>query len=160
VAKTYEPIASQTLGSAAASVTFSGIAATWTDLLISFGSLETNNGSGVRVDFNTDTGANYSVTHLWGSGSSLGSYRESDRFLDGIGNGEFAPGSLFINVFSYANTNVFKTVLSAAANEYGVSRSVLLWRSTSAVTSLTFQMGGSDNFKAGTTVSLYGIKAA
>ena len=33
---TYEPIATTTLGSAAADITFSSIASTWTDLRISF----------------------------------------------------------------------------------------------------------------------------
>jgi hypothetical protein len=61
---------------------------------------------------------------------------------------------------SYTNTNVYKTVLTAAARAgTGVDRIVGLWRSTSAITSVTLFTPDAD-MASGTTLSLYGIKAS
>ena len=167
--RTYEPIASQTLGSNTASVTFSSIPATYTDLVV-LASIRTVHGATQSVDcyvrFNGDTASNYSRTYLYGSGSSAASGRESSQTRIGA---FYAPGGgATSNVFSaelltipsYANTNVYKTVLSSAGYSEGlVSRLVGLWRSTSAITSI--EIGpASETMVTGTTISLYGIKAA
>jgi uncharacterized protein related to proFAR isomerase len=77
MAKTYEPIATTTLGGATNSVTFSSIAGTYTDLIIivqgSVGSI-----SGVNLQFNSDTATNYSRTVLFGTGSVANSTRGSN----------------------------------------------------------------------------------
>ena len=62
---------------------------------------------------------------------------------------------------SYANTNVFKTVLfesGLAGTE--VLRGVGLWRSTDAITSVKVACDSTAQFKIGSTFALYGIKAA
>ncbi len=73
------------------------------------------------------------------------------------------PGLSKVHIFSYGgSTN--KTVLCETAGDNNgsgdVSRYVGLWRSTAAVTSVTFDVGGTINFKTGSTFTLYGIKAA
>ena len=68
-----------------------------------------------------------------------------------------------VHFMSYANTNVFKTVLGASATSqevYGIARTVGLYRSTSAISSFTIAPLLGTNFKSGATASLYGIKAA
>ncbi|NBQ97859.1 MAG: hypothetical protein EBU12_06490, partial [Microbacteriaceae bacterium] len=57
---TYSQIASTTLGSAASSVTFSSIAATYTDLVIVVQAAVTAGSIALRMQFNSDTGTNYS----------------------------------------------------------------------------------------------------
>ena len=59
---TYEPIATQTLASAAATITFSSIAATYTDLRLIFA--KPIGGSSLLLRFNSDTATNYSWTYL------------------------------------------------------------------------------------------------
>ena len=69
---TYTPIATQTLGSSAASVTFSSIPGTYTDLmLISFAQGQASGGDNRLVlQFNGDTATNYSSTYLIGNGTT------------------------------------------------------------------------------------------
>ena len=64
---TYEKIASTTLGSAAADITFSTISGTYTDLVLVLGSLTTASASQrIRMQLNSDTGTTYSNTDLYG----------------------------------------------------------------------------------------------
>ena len=61
---TYTPIASTTLGSAAASYTFSSIPNTYTDLVLIASMADSNSGADQRmlVQVNGDTGTKYSTT--------------------------------------------------------------------------------------------------
>lgn len=165
MAVTYEPIASQTLSSDAATVTFSSIAGTFTDLVFVC-SMTAENLRNALLRFNGDTGSNYSTTGLVGYSSTAVSWRGSNGTsivgcLTYNGMSSTNPTVTAWQIMSYANTSVFKTTLEAgglASTE--VNRHVGLWRNTSAVTSITLILNGSGNFKAGSTFSLYGIKAA
>jgi hypothetical protein len=160
MARTYEPIASQTLGSDTASVTFSSIPGMWTDLiLVVHGSGSTAN-DGI-LEFNGDTASNYSVTQLRGNGSAASSVRYTAAYLNGVGVWTTGNAYTFIvHIMSYANTNVFKTWLSSASRaDSEVNRVVGLWRSTSAVTEIKVKRG-SGNILTGATFSLFGIKAS
>jgi hypothetical protein len=75
---TYEAIATQTLGSAAASVTFSSIPGTYTDLVVVIAGTLTTGSDNVSFQLNGDSGANYSVTVLTGDGSTASSGRASN----------------------------------------------------------------------------------
>lgn len=161
MARTYEPIASQTLGSAAASVTLSSLPGTYTDLrVVVIGS--SASGNGLEIRFNGDSGSNYSWTNLSGDGSSAASSRSSSQTLARVGSiTTGGPHYALFDVMSYANTNVYKTYLSAAGRDQNaVYRFVGLWRDTSAITSLTVLTTTGVNLSSGLSVSLYGIKAA
>ena len=67
---TYTKIASTTLGTAAASYTFNSIPSTYTDLVLVANIQQVTNGEDVAIQFNTDTGTNYSRIYVCGSGSS------------------------------------------------------------------------------------------
>jgi hypothetical protein len=168
VASTYEPIASVTLGSDAANIEFTSISGSFTDLVVvafvrgtTAAATET-----IYLRVNGDTGNNYSATTLFGTGSSAASGRTSSTSLI-TGGGIYAANAsanLFsaytINLMSYANTNVNKTVLTGTATAGAVvNRIVGLWRSTNAITTVTI-FPGSNNLKSGSTASLYGIKAS
>ena len=80
MAITYEPIATTTLGTSASSVTFSTIPGTYTDLvLVVAGTSAATNGN--EMQFNGDTGNNYSFTLLYGTGSAAVSSRNSNISL-------------------------------------------------------------------------------
>lgn len=161
---TYEPIATQTLASAAASITFSSIAATYTDIRVVLSSIGvTTAGGDLYLRFNGDTATNYSRTRIYGDGATATSNRGTS--IDNI------PLSLGITVnpclytadiFSYAGST-YKTVLTTLSednNGSGYTGNVVgLWRNTAAITSLVLSMSSS-TFKVGTTATLYGIKAA
>jgi hypothetical protein len=163
MAKTYEPIATQTLGSSAANVTFSSISGAYTDLM-----LVTSNGSttatNTYVRFNGDSGSNYSFTQLTGTGSSAISNRSSNQTAIRVDNYASAATSItnayIIQLQNYSNATTFKTVLTRT-NEAGtgVDATVGLWRNTAAITSILYYPGVG-NWIAGSTFTLYGIKAA
>jgi hypothetical protein len=167
--QTYTPIATQTLGSTAATVTFSSIAATYTDLiLISVArSTGTFTADDILGQFNSDTASNYSNTQLFGNGSTASSNRQSSQssFKAGLTTGTTSASNVFatstLHIFNYANTTTFKTMLVRKDNAESLTMTnVSLWRKTpEAITSLVlFPVTGS--FATGSTFTLYGIKAA
>lgn len=167
---TYEAIATQTVtGSAAATVTFSSIPSTYTDLVLVMqpaAGFETEN---VGIRFNSDTGNNYSYTKLTGNGSTATSTRATNfsriNMCDSIGT-TTTLGNLTIicNIMNYANSTTNKTTLSrsnqATGTYPGVETMVGLWRNTAAITSVTAMQSGSATFSIGSTFSLYGIASA
>jgi len=164
---TYEPIATTTLGSAAATITFSGIPATYTDLRLILANIMVNTGTQPRIRFNGDTATNYSITFLRGNGSTAFSGRTSNTYI-AINDGNPAasagvPQMSCTDIFSYAgSTN--KTCLVRSSNDKNGSgtteSSVGLWRDTTAINEITISEVSSNNFAAGTTATLYGIKNA
>jgi len=112
---TYEPIATNTLSSAAATVTFSSIPSTYTDLVLIMQGKSALSTDDVQLYFNSDTGSNYSLTTLIGTGSTATSARYSN-----LSNGFYIsrPGwtsagftTTILNFMNYANTTTHKTVL-------------------------------------------------
>ena len=161
---TYTPIATQTISSIQAAITFSNIPNTYTDLiLVQNGAFNAAAGD-VFIRFNSDTGSNYSQTALSGSGSSALSNRESNvtRILvDSYGYPTTGISTRIIQIMNYANTTTNKTLLSRANNAAtGVDAIVGLWRSTSAITTIDLYAWTTNYFAAGSTFTLYGVKSA
>ena len=162
MAKTYEPIATSTLGSAAATVTFSSIPATYTDLVLVAQVTANGGNDDMKLNFNGDTNAYLSATYLYGNGTSgLSARRTSvvDVELDwtGIGTGR---GQTVIQIMNYANTSTYKTALARTDfADKGANAAVVLWRSTAAINAIKVLLPG-QQFNAGSTFTLYGIKAA
>jgi hypothetical protein len=166
MASTYTPIATQTLGSSTSSITFTSIPSTYTDLVMvsNIGTVGGNITSGIQ--FNGDTATNYSFTALYGDGSSAGSGRVPNNTSIYVNYYAEATTTLLAqtviyHIQNYANTNTYKTVLTRASSApSGVSAVVGLWRSTAAITSLVLRSTSANNYAAGSTFTLYGIKAA
>jgi hypothetical protein len=162
---TYEAIVSETLGSAQSSVTIGSggtIPQTYTDLVLVYNGEVTATGKDVRFRFNGDTGNNYSYTHMTGNGSTATSGRlANNNFLPcyiAVGTST-EPATILINMNNYSNTTTNKTVLVRNADAPSeVVALVGLWRNTGAITSITI-FPNTDNFAAGSSFSLYGIKA-
>lgn len=166
MATTYEPIATTTLATAAASITFSSIPATFTDLrlVLVFNTGGATGNTNARVTFNSDTATNYSKTNLRGTGSSALSQRATSVAFIDIGQATAVNWAIStMDIFSYAGST-YKTALtenSSDANGFGnVYREVALWRDTSAISTITMTSSSANNFRAGTTATLYGILKA
>jgi hypothetical protein len=159
---TYEPIATNTLGTATSTVTFSSIPATYTDLVFVYdGTGASATYSGIR--FNGDTGNNYSYTYLAGNGSTAVSSRSANipEIYTSTGNTvTTSQNNTIVQVLNYANTTTFKTALIRNnSTTVETTAAVGLWRNTAAITSFTFKTPGT-NFAVGSVFTLYGIKAA
>jgi len=158
---TYTPIASQTLSSAAASVTFSGIPQTYTDLVVIISAIKSgSNSSGIGWQANGDTGSNYSVTSMYGFSGGAGSDRGSNATFASVGRVGTSQSTSILNFQNYSNTTTNKTCL-ARGNTLGgqdiTIANVALWRNTAAITSLVFTLADASNFNSGATFNLYGI---
>ena len=162
MARTYEPISTQTLGSNQASITLSSIPGTYTDLIIIANGASTSGGS-MKARFNGDSGANYSTTYIYGDGSSVisGRITSDANGIAGSRNGIGYQGGGVMQINNYSNATTHKTMLSRQfGSDLIVWFSVGLWRNTAAITSIVFTDESSGNFTTGFTLSLYGIKAA
>lgn len=163
MARTYDSIASSTSTGSSNTITFSSIASTYTDLIIS-GIIKGTNANDAYLRYNSDTGSNYSDTTLRGTGTTASSVRNTNAVGIDLGAistiGATDVANLTIHIFNYSSTSVNKTCLvrfNLASNQTLLLTG--LWRSTSAITSLSlFNRGG--NWVSGTTFALYGIKAA
>jgi hypothetical protein len=170
----YESIATTTLSTATASVTFSSIPATYTHLQIR-GIARTNdtdvNFDYAKLRFNSDSGSNYADHILFGDGasaSSLGFASQSENWIqrlasNGIGNASIF-GTFVIDILDYVNTNKYKTTrILGGVDANGSGRNYLtsgLWRNTNAISSLVITPGAGTNFLQYSSFALYGIKGA
>jgi hypothetical protein len=163
---TYTPIATQTLGSAVSSVTFSSIPSTYTDLILiaNTGFVNTGSDNQFEARVNGDSGSNYSVTGLFGDGSSVYSYRQSNNTWIEMNRINYSlTNTIIMQLNNYSNTSTYKTIITRTnGTATQISATVNLWRSTSAINSISLSnyYAGSNTFFAGSTFTLYGIAAA
>jgi hypothetical protein len=157
---TYEPIATTTLSAGTASVTFSAIPATYTDLVLVFNGTSASN-QAMELRFNGDTATNYSATRILGDGASATSDRTSTSDVMLVGNLYTSQTVNIIQVMNYANATTCKTVLCRSNNAGAqVSFRAGLWRKTpEAITTILVRPGGGANFSIDGVFTLYGIKA-
>jgi len=167
---TYTPIATTTLVSSQPTITFNVIPSTYTDLVLVFQctAASVNMNWDIRVGNGTvDSGSNYSATYLVGGSGGASSNRVSNQNTMRLGFSAYiqSSGGVFTaitNIMNYANTTTYKSVISrdGNANQSVVESVAGLWRSTSAINIITVGDFGGATMAAGTTATLYGIKAA
>ena len=168
---TYEPLATSTLGSAQADITFTAISSAYTDLILIFtGRFDSANTSReLRIQVGNgsiDTGSNYSITRMAGYGSGLFSDRVTNgtNMTAGVIPAANAPsgyiGNAIYHFQNYSNTTTNKSVLNRTNDGNDWTESMVgLWRSTSAINQIKI-FGLSANLVAGSMATIYGIKAA
>lgn len=165
MAATYEPIATQTLASAAASITFSSIAASWTDLRVVFTGTSSSTPASYFMQYNGDSATNYSQTDILGDGTAASSNRRTGQtviYLYQTPLSPTIPHLTTIDIFSYAQATFKTCLITGSEDENGSGTTfnrVALWRSTAAITQVSL-LKTSGTFNTGTTATLYGIKAA
>ena len=168
-AGSYESIATVNVGAGGqASIVFSSIPSTYTHLQVRALARNTTaeTASNTFSRFNGDTGNNYTAHWLTGDGASASSNNVVPWDVNLVANIPAANatagifGVMIYDVLDYANTNKFKTVRSLTGNDRNGSGSVWLdsglWRSTSAISTITFTTG--TNFAEYSSFALYGIK--
>lgn len=173
MANTYTLISSNVLTGSAASVTFSSIPSTYTDLVIqcSVRTNKTTNNDSLLVNINSTT-AGYSETDLYGTGSAAQSANGTNllafgNLYWGYINSDFSTSNTFSSIEMYfpsytASQNKPISAISVQeANQTAayIISSAQLWSNTSAITSLTFAPQASGKtFNSGSSFYLYGIK--
>ena len=156
---TYTPLANLTLGSSAASVTFSSISQAYRDLVLVATPISTINDGYLALQFNGSS-SNYSMVNMEGNGTSTYSYTYSQIWVT-LNNQNMwtTPSTFLINVMDYKQTDKHKTaLLKGGTASQSLGASVGRWADTTAITSVTLQ-ATSATFAAGSTFALYGIAA-
>ena len=158
---TYTPIATTTVsGTSTTSITFNSFTG-YTDLVI-ISQLKSTSSS-IQMQFNGDTGSNYSSTRFYGYGSGYA----SDR-LTNVSQVDFTIGGTsdwnmaIANIQNYSNSTTYKTCLLRLSNpsDTGAEVQASLWRNNNAITSIEIKQSGAGYFNAGSTFTIYGIVAA
>lgn len=159
---TYDAIATNTLTSNQANVTFSSITSSYTDLVLI---LNTGATAGVQVfmQFNGDTANNYSFVQMWGNNGAT-AFSEtvpSTGWIDLQSTGTSVRHTNICNIMSYSQTNKQKGIISRSfdSNNNRWYQSIGTWRSTAAINQI-YIYASSGSFIAGSSFTLYGIKAA
>jgi hypothetical protein len=164
-------IESKTLSTAQASIEFTSIPQTFTDLvaLVSVRSADTSAFERLSVRFNSDSGTNYSGRFLYGDGGSATSSNRTGANLFSLEAGvqgttstanTFSNGVLYIPNYtsSVAKSLSSDSVVENNGGSAGLAITAGLWNNTAAITTVSFSYFiGAANLVAGCTISLYGV---
>ena len=175
-ATAFESIATATVSGSSPTITFSSIPSTYKHLQLRILARGTANGDSANplilfMRANSDTGTNYAVHRLVGNGSTVavgGSASES-RMTPAVYADSGYPanvyGAIIIDIHDYSSTTKNKTVrtISGVDDNTGTTSSQLnlrsdLWMNTAAITTLTLENNGGDNFNSNSKFALFGIK--
>lgn len=163
---TMQLIQHQELGSAQASLTFSSIPQSFTDLYLVFSARSDRTGVGtddtvVRLN---GSSSNQSTRILWGTGSSAASLTDTQPLI-----GEYPTATNTASTFGsyqlYVPNYTGSTAKSFSADGVGENNGTTsyqsiaagLYNSTSAVTSIEIRTGSGSNLSQYTSATLFGI---
>jgi hypothetical protein len=161
-------IESQTLGSAAASVTFSSIPATYTDLVLRYSARVTSGTvENIQTTLNS-SGSGFSETYLYGTGSAAVSgagSAQSVLYAIYVNGGSttastFTNGEFYIPSYTASQNKCFN-ITGGLENNATLGRiftTAALWSNTAAVTSIKLEPFNS--FVTGSSFYLYGLRSS
>ena len=123
-----------------------------------------NNLENLYIRFNSDSGSNYARHYLLGDGASA-SASATVPDTGGVFSNTSTSTSPYVaicDILDYADTNKFKTIRAISGRDVNgaggdIALRSSLWRSTSAVTSITIY-AGVGTLSSGSHFALYGIK--
>jgi hypothetical protein len=168
MANTFELIASSTVGAGgAASIDFTSIPSTYTDLVLELSLRFNDSNSNLQLQYNGAT-TSFSRRQLTGNGTSATSASASDAYIGAIGNSTYTAntfGSSTIYIPNYAgsaNKSASADNVTENNSTGAVSNIVAhLWSNTAAITSIKLSdLSGISTFVQYSTAYLYGVKNA
>ena len=168
MANTYTLISSNVLSASAASVTFSAIPSTYTDLVIRCSARGDSTATVFRLYFNGDSGTtSYSLTSIRGDGTTAtsGAAVSASTALVGALDlstytaNTFSSTEIYIPSYTVSQNKQFS---SFTVNENNATTALIyglanLFSDTTAISSITI-INQSANFVSGSSFYLYGIK--
>ena len=164
MANTYILIEAKTLTTTTASIEFTSIPSTYTDLILKFTARHTTSevSNDVNISLNAST-SNFSSTRVYGSGSSTGS--DTISRLAGTSVGASATANTFANNEIYIPNYTSGNAKSFSVDQVGENNATQayqqltagLWDDTSVINAIKLQPAAG-SFVAYSTFYLYGIK--
>jgi hypothetical protein len=151
----------------AASIDFTSIPQTYTDLLIKISARGSGSDNSIVLKFNSSS-SNYSARYIYGDGSAAASLTSTPNLLTTSINpstytaNTFGSAELYIpnyagssnkssSVDGVQETNATLAYMALTAN---------LWSDTAAITSINLSLGAGQNFVQYSTATLYGVTSA
>jgi hypothetical protein len=165
------PISTVTVGSGgAASIDFTGIPQTYTDLILKISARSTSSSGDCRIELNGSGGTAYSGRVLYGDGSAAASASNTGAALMSWGAGAINRSTTTSSTF--ANTDVYipnytssnnKSVSTDSVEENNATQAysqlaASLWANSAPITSIKLTPSGSGNFVQYSSATLYGIR--
>jgi hypothetical protein len=162
---TYAALKTTTVGTSTPSVIIDNIPQDYTDIVLVASVQASSSGQGLTMQFNGDNGSGslYSNTALRGNGSVVVSFRQTSNTNCLLSNIAEPPTTGFgvytANFQSYSNTSIYKEIIVRSNSaSFGTETFIDLWRNTNAISSVQVSIS-SGNIAAGSTFTVYGIKA-
>ncbi len=168
---TYKLISSVTVGAGgAANIEFTGIPATYTDLVLKCSARYSGAGANtMRLSFNNNS-SNYAYRYLEGSGTSVVAGITTSLsylyggYVPGTSNtaSAFSNNEMYISNYASSNNKFLSTDYVLANNSTSAVYSIMLgqsWANSSAITSIKL-IPETNDFVQYTTAYLYGISNA
>lgn len=160
---TYEPIYKNTLSSAG-SVSITSIPQTYTDLILVINGkrdLDSAGSASITMQFNGDSSSGLYSTTLLYTGGGVTNSGNSLVYIGSVNQrNDIDTAIIYCNINNYSITNGPKTVMSrwGSAQSAYPAAAAGLWRNNAAINRI--DMSCANNFTAGSSFTLYGIKAA
>ena len=162
---TYTLISSNVLASSAASVTFSAIPSTYTDLVlrVSGRSANVSNFDNPRITLNGSS-STFSRTEIYAESGAVGSERAADRIIGVIPaanatSNTFGSMEFYLPSYTSSTNKPYGNYSVTENNSTTQSIWVLagLWSTTSAINEISISLQSAGNFVSGSSFYLYGI---
>ena len=171
---TYKAINTVTVGSGgAASISFTGIPANYTDLNLLVTARNEGNAGGFFLRFNSDSGNNYSYLRITGDALGVATFSSSLNVAQIFNNQDpstftansYSNNSIYIHRYAgttYAKSMDIDGVVSINGGNYGsnfggIMMNAAYWNNTSAITTITLTTESGTDFEQYTKATLYGI---
>lgn len=156
-----EYINSVVLTASATSVSFSDIPQNYQDLIIQVNGYGNANDTVIYFRYNgVSTGTLYSTTRLLGytGGAISNRYSNVNQHMAAGNWSNISSSTLIVNILSYSNNNIFKTLLSEwADNSESPGVHVGLFRSTNPISSIEIYVDSGSQV-SGSTFTLWGVR--
>jgi hypothetical protein len=171
VTSSYESIQTVTVGAGGqSSISFTSIPSTYKHLQIRFMGRSTNADTqdNLFINFNSDSGSNYTYHAVYGDGSSASaiSATSQTKAITGRLAAANATSGIFgvgvIDILDYANISKYKTLRNLVGVDTNGAGNVWLfsnlWMSTSAISNIAITTASATNFAQYSSFALYGCK--
>lgn len=155
---TYDLIATTTLSSDTSSVTISSIPNTYRDIIISFQGEAAQYDSWLGLRMNGDSNSNYDTLSVGNGTSVYTSYTQTE--IRSYSHLTTNPGIYQWQVAEYARTDKNKSLFYVGGTTNGSYKTGFgggIWKSNSAINSITVFGGGGLQMTAGSTIDIWGV---
>lgn len=168
MALTYTPISSNILSTSAASITFSSIPSTYTDLIIKASARSTTASvwANITTTINGNgTSATYTFTYMNGQQNTFTTSGRGNQTVNDTLSGNSTTANTFSSIeyyipsYTVSQSKAFQVIGNINNNDgtnYAQNSSAYLYSNSTAISSITLAATGS--FAAGSSFYLYGIK--